>query len=180
MCVLKISGKAFLWHQIRCIVAVLFRIGAGKEEPAVVRKLLDIQTHPRRPQYSMASELPLNLFSVEFDAEDNIVWNYDLAAVTVLIRQIQTLWSEHSVKSIMLRTVLCEIESIHSLCTGTDNGSSVPVFQAESLVSTNYRRKDYVPLLEMQSCLALEEKLGNSPAKRRKHLDATADSDKFE
>ena len=177
MCVLKISGKAFLWHQIRCIVAVLFRIGGGKEGPGVVRKLLDIQTNPRRPQYAMASELPLNLFSVEFDAEDNIVWNYDLAAVTVLIRQIQALWSEHSVKSIMLRTVLGEIESIHSLCNRKDNSFSVPVFQAETLVSSHYKRKDYVPLLEMQSCPALEDKLGSSAAKRRKNLSAPGDCD---
>ena len=27
MCLLTIRGKAFLWHQVRCIVAVLFRSG---------------------------------------------------------------------------------------------------------------------------------------------------------
>ena len=176
MCVLKISGKAFLWHQIRCIVSVLFRIGGRKEDPDVVRKLLDVQANPRRPQYTMASELPLNLFNVEFDAGDNIKWNYDSAAVTVLIRQIQALWSEHSVKTIMLRTVLSEIESIHTICNRNDNGS-VPVYQAETLVSSNYRRKDYVPLLEMQSCPALEEKLGSSTAKRRKNFTETVDCD---
>ena len=32
---LTISGYAFLWHQVRCIVAVLFLIGSGKESPSV-------------------------------------------------------------------------------------------------------------------------------------------------
>ena len=35
MCELTIVGLAFLWHQIRCIVALLFMIGQGKEKPEV-------------------------------------------------------------------------------------------------------------------------------------------------
>ena len=35
MCELTVVGQAFLWHQIRCIVAVLFLIAQGKEEPEV-------------------------------------------------------------------------------------------------------------------------------------------------
>ena len=40
MCVLTIVGKAFLWHQIRCIVAVLFRVGSGLESPDVIDQLV--------------------------------------------------------------------------------------------------------------------------------------------
>ena len=174
MCVLTISGKAFLWHQVRCVVSVLFRVGAGKEVPDVIRQLLDIQTNPRRPQYTMASEVPLNLFHVEFDAGEGIVWKYDPAALTCLIRQVQTLWTDHCVKASMLRAVLNELESSHPY--NRENNQNVerpPVFQAETLVSGNYKQKDYVPLLEMQSCPALEEKLGSSAAKRRKNLYAS-------
>lgn len=32
MCELVVVGQAFLWHQIRCIVAILFLIAQGKEE----------------------------------------------------------------------------------------------------------------------------------------------------
>lgn len=35
MCELTVVGNAFLWHQIRCIVAVLLLIGEGKESPEV-------------------------------------------------------------------------------------------------------------------------------------------------
>lgn len=30
-----IKGSAFLWHQVRCLVAVLFMIGQGLESPNV-------------------------------------------------------------------------------------------------------------------------------------------------
>lgn len=32
---IKIKGSAFLWHQVRCMVAVLFLIGQGLESPDV-------------------------------------------------------------------------------------------------------------------------------------------------
>ncbi|KZV48868.1 tRNA pseudouridine(38/39) synthase [Dorcoceras hygrometricum] len=65
--VVKIKGSAFLWHQIRCMVAVLFLIGQGLESPNVVDVLLDIKRTPRKPQYVMAPEIPLVLQSCEFD-----------------------------------------------------------------------------------------------------------------
>jgi tRNA pseudouridine38/39 synthase len=30
-----IKGSAFLWHQVRCMVSVLFLIGQGLESPSV-------------------------------------------------------------------------------------------------------------------------------------------------
>lgn len=35
MLCLEIVGQAFLWHQVRCIVAVLLLVGQGLEEPEV-------------------------------------------------------------------------------------------------------------------------------------------------
>ncbi len=35
MCQLTIVGNAFLWHQIRCIMAVLFLVGRNQESPEV-------------------------------------------------------------------------------------------------------------------------------------------------
>lgn len=64
----KIKGTAFLWHQIRCIVAVLFLIGKGLESPDVIDILLDTEKTPRKPQYVMASEIPLVLQSCNFEA----------------------------------------------------------------------------------------------------------------
>lgn len=50
MCYLRIEGTAFLWHQVRCMAAVLFMVGNRLEEPSIVADLLDIEKHPRKPQ----------------------------------------------------------------------------------------------------------------------------------
>lgn len=62
MCVATIVGQAFLWHQIRCMMAVLFMVGRGDESPEIVDQLLDIETNPKKPEYNIASDLPLVLF----------------------------------------------------------------------------------------------------------------------
>ncbi|XP_057519371.1 uncharacterized protein LOC130800046 isoform X2 [Amaranthus tricolor] len=65
--VITIRGSAFLWHQVRCMVAILFMIGQGLESAEVVDVLLDIRRTLRKPQYTMAPELPLVLHSCEFE-----------------------------------------------------------------------------------------------------------------
>lgn len=41
-----IRGSGFLWHQIRCIIGVLFLIGQEKEQPQVILELLDVEKNP--------------------------------------------------------------------------------------------------------------------------------------
>ncbi|KAK9216409.1 hypothetical protein WN944_008418 [Citrus x changshan-huyou] len=67
LCAIKIRGSAFLWHQVRCMVAVLFMIGQGLESIDVIESLLDTNGIPRKPQYNMAPEIPLVLQSCEFE-----------------------------------------------------------------------------------------------------------------
>ncbi|XP_010916997.1 uncharacterized protein [Elaeis guineensis] len=63
---MTIKGSAFLWHQVRCMVAVLFMIGQGLESPNIVDVLLDTNNTWRKPQYNMAPELPLILCFCKF------------------------------------------------------------------------------------------------------------------
>ncbi|OMO98761.1 Pseudouridine synthase I, TruA [Corchorus olitorius] len=67
LCEIRVKGSAFLWHQVRCMVAVLFMIGQGLESVDVIDALLDTQKTPRKPQYAMAPEIPLVLQSCEFE-----------------------------------------------------------------------------------------------------------------
>ncbi|KAH1096687.1 hypothetical protein J1N35_013608 [Gossypium stocksii] len=67
LCAFKVKGSAFLWHQVRCMVAVLFMIGQGLESVDMIDILLDIEKTPRKPQYAMAPETPLILQSCEFE-----------------------------------------------------------------------------------------------------------------
>ncbi|GCC44646.1 hypothetical protein chiPu_0028575, partial [Chiloscyllium punctatum] len=51
MCRFEVRGLAFLYHQVRCMAAVLLLIGQGLEEPEVIDQLLDVDKNPRKPQY---------------------------------------------------------------------------------------------------------------------------------
>ena len=62
---LEIRGVAFLWHQVRNIMAVLTMVGEGKEDPAVVDALFDVSSCPACPDYMMADERPLVLHHCE-------------------------------------------------------------------------------------------------------------------
>jgi len=70
---LRIRGTAFLYHQVRCVAAVLLMVGRGLERPDVVRRLLDSRAHPRKPQYALAPEQPLLLYACGYggDAGDD-------------------------------------------------------------------------------------------------------------
>jgi len=67
LCYVEITGQAFLWHQIRHIMSVLFMVGNGLENPNTIDELLDIHKNPGKPSYSMAAELPLVLHSCGYN-----------------------------------------------------------------------------------------------------------------
>lgn len=78
----SLNGSAFLWHQVRCMVAVLFLVGQGLEQPEMVRDLLDVEANPRKPIYEMAIDTPLVLWDCIFpkegdpDRKDSLPWEY--------------------------------------------------------------------------------------------------------
>lgn len=67
-----LRGKAFLWHQVRSMVAVLLLVGQGLEPAEIVRDLLDVEKYPGKPIYEMAADIPLVLWDCGFP--DNMVW----------------------------------------------------------------------------------------------------------
>lgn len=60
-CDFFVRGNAFLYHQVRCLVAILFMVGRGHESPAIVSSLLSDSDFPRKPVYDLASENSLIL-----------------------------------------------------------------------------------------------------------------------
>jgi len=80
MCTFTVISKAFLWHQIRCIMAVLYLVGKSLEEPDIIDQLFDVVNHPCKPQYTMASELPLNLYDCVYT---DVTWKYDQGQCSV-------------------------------------------------------------------------------------------------
>ncbi|KAJ2777678.1 pseudouridine synthase deg1 [Coemansia interrupta] len=72
---LELRGTAFLWHQVRCMMAVLFLVGQGLETPDIVDRMMDVGTMDGKPEYEMASDIPLVLADCAFDAGD-LRWNH--------------------------------------------------------------------------------------------------------
>ncbi|KAF2817302.1 pseudouridylate synthase-like protein 3 [Mytilinidion resinicola] len=72
-----VHGSAFLWHQVRSLVAIIFLVGQGFESPEIVSQLLDVAANPCKPKYLMADDAPLVLWDCVFpkaeDAEDSNV-----------------------------------------------------------------------------------------------------------
>ena len=67
LCYLRVEGSAFLWHQVRCMAAVLFLVGLRRETPDVVDALLDPKRFAKgKPQYEMAPDAPLVLWQCGF------------------------------------------------------------------------------------------------------------------
>lgn len=61
-----VRGSAFLWHQIRHMVSLLFLVGQGLEKPSLISEILDVGKNPAKPTYVMADEVPLVLWDCIF------------------------------------------------------------------------------------------------------------------
>lgn len=78
VCMAIIKGSAFLWHQVRYMMSVLFMIGKGQEEMNVINTLLDIELIKERPNYEIADGQNLILSECGFEG---ISWkNHNLFA----------------------------------------------------------------------------------------------------
>ncbi|ODN72705.1 tRNA pseudouridine(38-40) synthase [Cryptococcus amylolentus CBS 6039] len=73
--VFNLVGTAFLWHQVRHIIAILFIIGSKLEPPSLVSSLLDTEKFPGKPSYAMGHPLPLTLFECGY-AEGDVDWRF--------------------------------------------------------------------------------------------------------
>ncbi|ORY55085.1 pseudouridine synthase [Pseudomassariella vexata] len=112
-----VRGSAFLWHQIRCMVAIIFMVGQGLEAPSIIDELLDHEKQPQRPNYTLASEYPLVLWDCIFPnleaTEDNerinsIDWAYmgedsplNQHGATGLVDQMWGYWRERKIDEIL-------------------------------------------------------------------------------
>ena len=112
MCV-EIKARGFLWHMVRCIVAVLFAVGEGHEEPAVVAELLDIERHPRKPNYDMAPPEPLVLYECSFDEHYSALrWERALErdALLQLRKGFEALYNDAVLHAALLRSALRRLD----------------------------------------------------------------------
>ncbi|ESO90936.1 hypothetical protein LOTGIDRAFT_176790 [Lottia gigantea] len=161
MCELTVAGKAFLWHQIRCIVGVLILVGQGKEDPSIIDELLDIEKHPRKPQYNMASYIPLVLFDCQYE---DVEWIYSEESHINNIKHLQDMWSQNSIKTTMIKRMLDSLgEKQIQNSSGTIPCPKLPI-QSNWLI--DIKDSKHIPLLTRPTSESLEEKVKS--AKMRK------------
>lgn len=92
----EVKGIAFLWHMVRCIMSVLFMVGENGEQPEVIRQLLDVDSNPCKPSYTMAPERPLVLHECGFEALHLSMQPRNLWQLTA---HYEALWERHSVSA---------------------------------------------------------------------------------
>ncbi|KAG5683731.1 hypothetical protein PVAND_012996 [Polypedilum vanderplanki] len=172
---LEITGSAFLWHMIRCIVSVLLLIGDKKESPDVIKELLDIKNHEQKPQYSLASEIPLNLFFCNFRedtlSEDDVPintemlnkWYFNEENLREVIIEIQEHWCTESVKSAMIFEMLRVLQSEY----GSNFPDKPKIMKQMASLNRDTKRKEYQKLFERQKCSSLEERIEHYTKKRK-------------
>ncbi|KAF1469933.1 tRNA pseudouridine(38/39) synthase, partial [Eudyptula minor novaehollandiae] len=164
LCQFEVTGQAFLYHQVRCMVAILFLIGQRMESPEIIDELLDVEKNPRKPQYSMAVEFPLVLYDCEFE---NLQWLYDREVQEFNITHLQQLWADHAVKTQVLRNMLRGLDAA-PVATGKSPGNSTTVLWGDtkpplcSQVSgfvEGVKARTYKPLLARPKCEGLEARI---------------------
>ncbi|KAJ2623418.1 pseudouridine synthase deg1 [Coemansia spiralis] len=108
---LELRGSAFLWHQVRCMMAILFLVGQGLEQPGIVDNLIDVQNLNGKPEYEMASDTPLVLADCLFDEVD-AKWIYvrgpgqEATSMSTLDRSILRQWGYLNTQAVVASALL--------------------------------------------------------------------------
>lgn len=170
-----IVGHAFLYHQIRCIMTILFLVGTKKESPDIVKYLLNVEKCLSKPHYNKASPMPLCLFDCQYNPDDiPSGWNYNQDSILHLLNQLKRLWLDYKTKSMMIENVLFDLEA---QITANSGGFKIDLnrWKDFGLECDNMSDAKYIPLMKRPQDETLEMKLENIKNKRKK-CDETSPS----
>lgn len=148
--VLDLHGTAFLYHQVRHMVAVLFLVGARLEQPSVVSDLLDVDEGkcPTKPDYEMAHDAPLVLWKCDFPKE-TLNWQVDPTAT-------ERMYSLLELPTIYQHVRECHINALKDVSASSeqpaptkDSEEKKTVYPAQLGAGTALRtsQQRYVPLM---------------------------------
>ncbi|TKS89689.1 tRNA pseudouridine(38/39) synthase [Collichthys lucidus] len=144
--IFEIKGLAFLYHQVRCMMALLLLIGQKLEAPDIINQLLDVQNNPRKPQYSMAVDYPLVLYDCHFEG---LSWKQENEEVNHVLSDLQQHWTQSVVQTHVIHGMIQGLEAIGGV-------SSKHCWLVEGT-----RQKNYRPLLERPCCESLESRINH-------------------
>jgi len=166
---IRVRGTGFLWHQVRCMVAVLTMVGRGEEDSSIVARLLDIAACPGKPSYTPADERPLVLYDCGY--EPPLQFRGAAAGLSSAWDAFAAVLSESQVRVAMISSMLADMAHFSALMLplrGIGSGAS-----AGAAIAT-------LPLSEARVQLA-ESKAKHEASKRRRSLaDAAAEAQSLE
>ncbi|CAD7698463.1 unnamed protein product [Ostreobium quekettii] len=146
--VLTVRGTGFLWHQVRCMAAVLLMVGQGLEGPETVQRMLDVRDVAGKPSYAMASEIPLVLTNVGYEP------NLQFIQSRLADSRVYT-----SMQDILDRSLIGAVLVQHTLSSLANFGPGAKDAPSRFLGA-------HAPLLDRQREASVEEKLRQEEAKR--------------
>ncbi|ENN81864.1 hypothetical protein D910_03046 [Dendroctonus ponderosae] len=151
-----IKGNAFIWHQIRYIMGILFLIGTNREKPSLIPELLDVAKNPRKPDYNMASEIPLNLFFCQYE---DVEWQVSQDSLKCVVEKLQQIWTLAEIQSVMAKDI------IKSLYGHLEEPQEIRCL-SESLIG-GVKAKHYTEVIKRQKCESLEHKIKHYSKRKR-------------
>lgn len=102
--VFSLHGSAFLWHQVRCIMAILFYVGQELEPVNIVSDLLDLKKYPRKPQYEFAAPHPLVLWDCVFPEDElKMTQGIDAANIQHIIKTVKQHYRDEMIKCTIMK-----------------------------------------------------------------------------
>ncbi|RAL07691.1 pseudouridine synthase DEG1 [Aspergillus homomorphus CBS 101889] len=205
--VFNLEGSAFLWHQVRHMVSVLFLVGQGLEPPTIVRDLLDASKHPRKPTYEMASDAPLVLWDCIYpdrqsgSREDTLEWIYagDIRQIKShlgkgggkfglggIVEELWAVWRQRKIDEILAGTLLDLAVSQGDRSIITSGGVN-PVWERKNrgqkvFLGANESRTggDYIPVMQKRKTELVEVQNARWLAAKQRKTEAGAKPSKME
>ncbi|KFY14904.1 hypothetical protein V492_02333 [Pseudogymnoascus sp. VKM F-4246] len=174
-----LHGSAFLWHQVRCMVAILFLVGQGLEKPTIIKELLDVEKSPSRPAYEMAQDSPLVLWDCVFPHEDDasredaIEWLHvgdergrgETKWGTVgLVEDLWKVWRERKIDEVLASNLLGAVARQGGPIEGLTSDHWAKVVKSQKVYDGNNKPKltgEYTPVMKkplMQTAQVINEK----------------------
>ncbi|KAL3943385.1 MAG: hypothetical protein SGBAC_002551 [Bacillariaceae sp.] len=112
ICYVQIHGQAFLWHQIRYIMGVLFMIGRGLEKPEIVTELLNVTKYPGKPSYQLAEDTPLVLHDCGFP---NLKIGYSVSNLWTITCELESEWENLMLAANRIRNCVDSLRDVEVL-----------------------------------------------------------------
>ncbi|CAO3682116.1 unnamed protein product [Rhizopus stolonifer] len=189
----ELKGTAFLWHQVRFMMSIMFLVGQGLEPPETIRDLLDAEKVPSKPDFPMASDLPLVLYDCEFK---DIEWFYSFKDTVYdpfpsslrVYFHYNELWNVQMIQSLTYQYYLTKVGSFPAVMpdknaktildlikeresSWTDGAVMIPLGAGKET-----RVNKYKPVLERPRCDSDQLKKEKYEARKKRKLDAQQDT----